>query len=280
MKTRRNFFKTSGLVLLGSSLAPGLMAQKQIKGTQGPDKIQFTLGLASYTTREFSLDDTIKMAQRVGLKRIGLKSFHLSLTATAEECKNASEKLKAAGLDFYNAGVIYMKTREEIDQAFTYAKACKISIIIGVPAHELLEYTQQKVKETDIMVAIHNHGPGDTLYPTVGSIYDKIKSMDKRIGICMDIGHIVRLDRDPSAEAKEFFDRIMEIHIKDEDMRTPEGKPVEIGRGVTDIPGFLKTVVNLRYKGGISFEYEKDAKDPLPGLAESVGYVRGVLASI
>jgi sugar phosphate isomerase/epimerase len=130
------------------------------------------------------------------------------------------------------------------------------------------------------MVAIHNHGPGDTLYPTVGSIYDKIKTMDKRIGICMDIGHIVRLDRDPSSEIREFFDRIMEIHIKDEDMRTPEGKPIEIGRGVTDIPGFLKTVVNLHYKGGISFEYEKDAKDPLPGLAESVGYVKGVLASI
>ena len=31
------------------------------------------------------------------------------------------------------------------------------------------------------------------------------------------------------------------------------------------------------YNKIVSFEFEKDGKDPLPGLAESVGYVRGVL---
>ena len=32
--------------------------------------------------------------------------------------------------------------------------------------------------------------------------------------------------------------------------------------------------------GIVSFEYEKDADDPLAGLAESLGYVKGVLAVI
>ena len=35
----------------------------------------------------------------------------------------------------------------------------------------------------------------------------------------------------------------------------------------------------MDYRGTAAFEYEKDGRDPLPGLAESVGYVRGVLAA-
>jgi len=32
-----------------------------------------------------------------------------------------------------------------------------------------------------------------------------------------------------------------------------------------------------KYSHVVSFEYEKDGNDPLAGVAESVGYVRGVL---
>jgi sugar phosphate isomerase/epimerase len=49
---------------------------------------------------------------------------------------------------------------------------------------------------------------------------------------------------------------------------------------VIDIAMFLKTIIKMDYDGIVSFEYEKDAKDPLAGLAESVGYVKGVLAAI
>jgi len=38
--------------------------------------------------------------------------------------------------------------------------------------------------------------------------------------------------------------------------------------------------IKIHYAGFVSFEFEKDPGDPLPGLAESVGYVRGVLAVI
>jgi sugar phosphate isomerase/epimerase len=61
---------------------------------------------------------------------------------------------------------------------------------------------------------------------------------------------------------------------------TKDGKPIEVGRGVIDIPKFLRTLLKIDYTGVVSFEYEKDAENPLPGLAESVGYVRGVLAAI
>jgi inosose dehydratase len=173
--------------------------------------------------------------------------------------------------------VIYMKSKEEVDQAFTYAKNAGMPMIIGVPNHDLLAYTNEKIKQTGIKVAIHNHGPGDEVYPSPQSIYEKIKNLDPRFGMCLDIGHTQRIGLDPTKEAEKYFDRLFDIHIKDVSSSTPEGDTVEIGRGVIDIPVFLKILIKKGYQGVVAFEYEKDENDPMPGLCESVGYVKGCL---
>jgi inosose dehydratase len=281
-QNRRTFLKSTGIGLAAGAIAPTILAGESPAWNTFhlPENTHGELGLASYTTRAFTLDETIAMAQRVNLKHISLKSFHLPLDASENDCKAAADKIKAAGIDFYSAGVIYMNKKEEVDQAFNYARACGIRMIIGVPAVELLSYAESMIKQYNIMLAIHNHGPGDLVYPAVPGIYEKIVKLDERMGICMDIGHTVRLDRDPVADLNQCFDRILDIHIKDVDKRAADGATLEIGRGVIDIPGFLKELKRLNYKGILSFEYEKDEKDPLPGLAESVGYVKGVLASV
>jgi inosose dehydratase len=279
---RRIFLKSTGIGIAAGAVAPGLFASESLalESLQLPENYPFRLALASYTTRAFTLDQTIAMTQRVNLKYISLKSFHLPLNASEGDCRAAADKIKAAGIVFDSAGVIYMNKKEEVDQAFNYARACGIRMIIGVPAVELLSYTESMIKQYNIMLAIHNHGPGDLVYPDVPGIYEKIVNLDERMGICMDIGHTVRLDRDPVSDLNQCFERIHEIHIKDVDKRAAEGATLEIGRGVIDIPGFLREVKRLKYNGILSFEYEKDEKDPLPGLAESVGYVKGVMASL
>jgi sugar phosphate isomerase/epimerase len=70
-----------------------------------------------------------------------------------------------------------------------------------------------------------------------------------------------------------------DLHVKDVTEATAKGHGCEIGRGVIDIPKVIKVLKDIRYKGVVSLEYEKDAKDPLAGLAESVGYVKGVIAA-
>jgi inosose dehydratase len=279
-KNRRTFLKTTGIGLVAGAMVPQFISAKSPVQVKASSANTFELGLASYTTRAFTLDETIAMANRVNLRHLGLKSVHLPLDSTVEVCKAAAAKIKSAGIDFYSAGVIYMNKKEEVDQAFAYARNCGIRIMVGVPAYELLSYAESMIKQYDIMLAIHNHGPGDNVYPTVPGIYEKIANMDRRMGICMDIGHVVRLGRDPISDLNKCFDRILDVHIKDEDKATADGVPVEIGRGIIDIPAFLRELKRLGYKGTVAFEYEKDEKDPLPGLAESVGYVHGVLASV
>jgi sugar phosphate isomerase/epimerase len=280
ISTRRNFIKIAGLTLPGMFLPDFSRASGGNRGKEYyfSSNSGLTLGIASYTFREFSLEETIKMTNHVGIDYIAFKSMHLPLDSSDQEIQNVKSKVNAAGLTLYGAGVIYMNSSEEVENAFHYAGVAGMRTIIGVPQHDLLDLVEKKVKETNIQVAIHNHGPGDDLYPSPESIMEKVSQLDQRIGICMDIGHTQRIGLDPADQAEKYFDRLLDIHLKDVDKPNAEGETVEIGRGIIDMPKFLNALLNRKYAGIASFEYEKDAKDPLAGLAESIGYVKGVLA--
>ncbi len=292
--SRREFLQvaTVGAATLVAGPVLGAESNKKAKGRKkrsetqatpartGGRTLPFELGLASYTCRAFDLKTTLEMTNRVGLKHIALKDVHLAMKSSPEQIKAVAAQAKAAGLDLYGGGVIYMRDEAQVNQAFDYAKAAGMRVIIGVPEHELLPLVDKKVKEYDIKVAIHNHGPGDKVYPVPASVYERIKDLDKRIGLCNDIGHTIRAGVDPAASIEQFADRLLDIHIKDETAADAKGSATEVGRGVINIPQVIRTLVKINYTGMVSFEYEKLEKDPLPGLAESVGYVRGVMAAI
>ncbi|MGQ8338023.1 sugar phosphate isomerase/epimerase family protein [Sunxiuqinia sp. A32] len=243
-------------------------------------EVQFQLGIASYSLRKFPVDETISFTKQLGVKNIAFKSFHLKLDAPDSVINQTLQKCKGAGINLYAGGVIYMKTQAEVDQAFEYAKKAGMEMIIGVPNHELLPYVESKVKEYDIKMAIHNHGPGDKLYPSAESAYTLIQEMDPRMGLCIDIGHTKRIHRSPSDDLKEFFDRVFDIHIKDVTSDDADGQNCEIGRGVIDFQTFLSDLIKLEYKGIASLEYEINADNPFPGMAESIGYLNGVLDTL
>lgn len=277
--TRREFFKTAGVGFAAGALA-GVNCAGPEPTTIKDGYKRLNLGMASYTFQKFSLEDTLEMTNRVGLKYIAFKSMHLPLESTEDEIKAVVTKVKEAGLELYGCGVVYMSNEDQVHQAFDYAKNADMKVIIGVPEHNLLELVNKKVAEYDIKLAIHNHGPGDKRYPSAQSAYEKIKDMDPRMGLCIDIGHTKRIGIEPSEDVEMFSDRLHDIHIKDVSEASAKGSSVEAGRGVIDIPKFLRTLLKINYSGVVSLEYEKDAGDPLSGAAESIGYFKGVLSVI
>jgi len=280
-QSRRDFFRNAGIgAAAGALVYTGTSCANKDVVTKPDGYKRLNLGLASYSFRKFSLEDTLAMTNKIGLKHIAFKSMHLPLESSEEEIKTVAATTRDAGLDLYGCGVVYMANEEQVNQAFNYAKAAGMKVIIGVPEHNLLELVNEKVQEFDIAVAIHNHGPGDKRYPAPSDVYERVKNLDKRIGMCMDIGHTQRIGLDPSVETEKYSDRLLDIHIKDVSAPTKEGTTVEIGRGIIDIPKFLGTLLKLGYAGKVSLEYEKDADDPLAGAAESVGYIKGVLSVI
>ncbi len=237
------------------------------------------VGLASYSTRKFTLDQTIDMMKVMELRYITLKSVHLAMDSTTKERKAAAKKLKDNNLVLMGGGVISLKNDEkQVRSAFEYARDAGMPVMVSNPDIEALPIVDKMVKEFDITVAIHNHGPGDKRYPSPLDAYRHAQKYDKRIGLCIDIGHTVRWGDDEIEVIHKVKDRLYDFHIKDTSARAKEGKTVAVGRGVIDIPRVLKTLLEIDFKGHVALEYESDANDPLPGMRESFGYIRGVLA--
>lgn len=279
MSNRRKFIHQTILGITGTALMPSMgRANVPVSKSITLSNAPLQIGMAGYSFAKFSLDQSITMMKRIGLTNLSLKEIHLPLNSTDEQISAAMNKFKAADMNVYTVGVVYMKTKQAVDTAFSYAKKCGVNMIVGVPNYELIEYSEQKVKEYDIKLAIHNHGPEDALYPAPGDVYNRIKNLDARMGMCIDIGHALRAGTLPEKAIRAYKDRLFDLHIKDIHSSSKDGKGIEFGRGVINFGAVIESLRKVKYTGVCSIEYEKDMSDPLPGIAESVGYFRGRIA--
>ncbi|MEJ7711890.1 MAG: sugar phosphate isomerase/epimerase [Pyrinomonadaceae bacterium] len=256
-------------------------AQKQGALAAGDPWHGFKVGVASYTLRKMPLDDAIKAIQRVGLQYVSIKDFHLPLKTTKEERQAAAQKFKAAGITPLSCGNITMQNDEaNVRQAFEYARDAGIPTIVCSPDPNSMPILDRMVKEFDIKLAIHNHGPEDKKFPSPYDVWKAIEKYDRRIGFCIDVGHTARAKVDPAESILRFRERLYDLHFKDINSTEPDGQTIEIGRGVLNLSSVLQALVKIKFSYLVSFEYEKDADDPLPGLAESVGYTKALLAGM
>lgn len=241
-----------------------------------PKADKFHLGMAGFTFVNFDIDTALDVMQRLDVHFLCIKDFHLPLDADATTIAAFKKKLADHGVTGYAVGPIYMKSEAEVDRAFDYAQRVGVKMIVGVPNYELLDYTEQKVKATDIRLAIHLHGPDMPLYPSATDIWNNVSHRDKRIGMCLDIGHDLRYNQDPLQDLKRYSSRVFDIHLKDVTGNTKADHAIELGRGRIDFRRFAELLREVGYSGSCSLEYEKDMKDPFMGIAESVGYFRAV----
>ncbi len=282
MSSRRIFLQKSVAGLGAAALLPLLgqatATDNTISATDDATALQ--VGMAGFTFAKFDVEKSIAIMKRVNITSLSVKDFHLPLDSTPEKIQSVMAQFAAGGITVYAVGVIYMKTKEAVDQAFDYAKKVGVTLIVGVPNPELIDYAEEKVKSSNIRLAIHNHGPEDKLYPSPKNVYDQIKNRDERVGLCIDIGHSTRAGQDPAKAVLEYSKRVFDLHIKDVSAAVKDGKAIEIGRGVIDFAALVKALEKIRYKGYCSLEFEKDMTDPLPGIAESAGFFKGVIKTV
>ncbi|MES2328635.1 MAG: sugar phosphate isomerase/epimerase [Bacteroidota bacterium] len=281
MSSRRSFLQNTALGLAGSVTLPllGRSAASQPESATEKAVSPLSVGVAGYTFAKFDLEKSITMMKKIGVYNLSVKEIHLPLNSSQEAINAAMAKFKEAGINVYTVGVIYMKTKEAVDQAFSYAKKCGVPMIVGAPSYDVLDYAEEKVKEYNIKLAIHNHGPEDALYPGPKDVYDRIKNKDARMGLCIDIGHATRAGVAVDQAVKEYKARLFDLHIKDVSLAAKDGKAIEIGRGAIDFRALVKALQKIKYQGVCSIEFEKDMGDPLVGIAESIGYFKGVMAA-
>jgi len=240
-----------------------------------------TLGVASYSTRKFTLDQTLEMAKTLGVTSMTFKDVHIPRTGTPDATRVLREKIVAAGITIMGGGTITLPNDPaEIRRNFEYAKAAGFPLIFTSPDPAALDTIEQMAKEYDIKVAIHNHGPEDKWWPRPQDAYAAVKSRDSRLGLCIDVGHTLRTGTDPVAACRECKDRLYDMHVKDLAVKTDRDSQVAVGRGLIDFPALFRTLLDIGYQGQVGLEYEIHEDDPLPGMIESLAYERGVLAAL
>ncbi|MDR0538166.1 MAG: sugar phosphate isomerase/epimerase [Tannerellaceae bacterium] len=276
-QNRRTFFKRglAGAAMIGA--APLLKAMpEEMKPKAAYKANPFFIGMAGYTFVNFDLETTLRTMQRLDVRFLCIKDFHLPFDSTVEQIQAFHEKCAEFNVKGYAVGPIYMKSEAEVDRAFAYAKRVGVTMIVGVPNYDLLPYVDKKVKEYDFRLAIHLHGPDIATYPDAKDVWEHTKGLDRRLGMCLDIGHDLRNGCDPVEDLKKYHSRVFDIHIKDVTDSSKAGRAIEFGRGKIDFPAFVKALRAVKYSGSCSLEYEKDMKDPFIGIAEAIGYFRAV----
>jgi len=240
------------------------------------------VGVASYTFIQFPTDVAIAGIKRVGLKYCSIKDVHCPFTLSRDERKAVAEKFRAAGITPLSCGNITMKNDEaDVRRYFEYARDIGVSTIVCAPDPESVAILDKMVKEFEtIRLAIHNHGPEDKKFPSPYDVMKAIEKADKRVGLCVDVGHSARAGAEPVKAIRELSERAYDIHLKDLSHVERRSMVCEVGRGVLDIKGILQTLLDIKFTGHVGFEYEKDMKDVLPGLVESVGYCRGIMTTV
>ena len=282
--SRRQLMKTGVLAAIGSSVFSGASAIgfEHTLPTSGDDDpwAGFKAGIASFTFRKLSVDDTIKAMQRLNLHYISIKDFHLALTSTTAERKAVIQKFIDAGITPVSCGNITMQNDEaDVRRAFNYAKDCGMPTIVCSPQPDSMPLLDKMVKEYDIKLAIHNHGPEDKRFPSPYDVYKAVQGFDKRIGLCIDVGHTARAKVNPAEAIITCKDRLYDLHFKDIDSTEPNGKTIEAGRGVLDLAAVLRSLQKIKYPYLVSVEFEEWADNPLPSVAETIGYTKGLLAA-
>jgi sugar phosphate isomerase/epimerase len=278
--SRRRFVQSGALIAAAASSAVPSFALASAKAGQ---PLPFRLGLASYTFRNFSREQMIGFMKQLNVSDLNAKDVKDHLPADPQEEAKALAAYAAAGIKLHAAGTLYFRKDEDADvrSNFEYCKRAGISVIVaGDPTPETLPRIEKFVKEYDIRIAIHNHGPEDKVWPSPLDVLKAVKQFDPRIGCCIDVGHTVRAGTDVVQAIREVGPRLFNMHIKDLTNFQSKESQVAVGEGMMPVHEIFETLIATGYKGFVDLEYEIHGDDPMPGVTASIAYMRGVLAGM
>ena len=280
---RRQFLTTSAAAMAGAVMSAAATGQPpQPPQPPAPPPTSLQLGVASYSLRDFPRDKAIEMVKALGTPYINLKSVHLPYELAPEDLAAARREIEAAGLQIVGGGTITFDedTDDGVRKYFEYAKAAGMPVLVATTDPPILPRIERFAKQYDIKVAIHNHGPEDKHFPSPYDVLKHVRTMDPRMGLCIDIGHTVRTGTDVVRAIADAGPRLLDMHAKDLRDLSAKGSQCIVGEGAIPIAGLFDQLQAIHYAGYVNLEYEIDADDPLPGMKQSFAYMRGALAGL
>jgi len=278
--SRRGFLQSGMMVAAAGAVGAPSAHSEAVAETGKPSPLR--LGLASYTFRNFTRAQLIGFMEQLHVSDLNAKDVKDHLPMDPEAEAQALAGYAAAGIKLHAAGVIYFKGDDaDMRSKFEYARRAGVPVmVVGDPTPPMLPHIENCVKEFDIRVAIHNHGPEDKYFPSPFEVLKAVKGLDQRIGCCMDVGHAARAGANLVDAIHACGPRLYNVHVKDLTSFEDKASQVPVGEGILPFREMFAALIAIRYEGFVDLEYEVHPDDPMPGVISSYAYMRGLLTGM
>jgi hypothetical protein len=144
----------------------------------------------------------------------------------------------------------------------------------------VMDVVEKLAKEYNIKVAIHNHPKPDNFYWNPDTVLAAVNGRSPLLGVCADVGHYVRSGLDPVATLKKMEGRLIALHFKDLNEKSPQAHDVPWGTGISNAKGMLAELKRQKFKGVFCIEYEYNWTNSSPEIAECVKFFNAACAEL
>lgn len=268
---RRTFLRNSCLTVGGLAAASRWTSVVRAAEIAG-----FNVGIQSYSLRGFPVDEALMICHDLGINAVEFYGGMFDPNSTPEQIADMKDKLEGLGLKISAHGVNrFTKDHEKNKKLFQFAKAAGFKNLTADPDPDSFESLDSLVKEFDVRIAIHNHGPKHR-YNKVIDVLHAIEKLDERIGACADLGHFIRSGEKPDDVIHALKGRLYGIHLKDFAEMQDKTHGVILGQGHMNPEATFAALVDVNFPedGALSLEYEENPKDPIKEIEQCLEVAR------
>ena len=269
--TRRDFLMSSGAAAMCALTGVRLATAASSPAASIERFSGFKMGLQSFSLRAFDFEEAVELVTDLGLHWVEFFPRHFGVTADEDEIAGRVALLKANQIEPYVHGVHRFDGNANANRRiFEFARRAGIRVLSAHPTADSFPILDELVKEFDIKIGIHNHGPGSAFDRTEEAL-EAVEPWDKRIGFCPDTGHGMRSGENPVEMIQRMGDRLYGLHLKDQ-ARIARDNPPEtvLGEGAIDLKGVCRALREVGFTAPISLEYELQSRNPIPGIQQGL----------
>ena len=281
--SRRSFLAVAGAAASASVLRFAPTSAADAPAAAAPSASdRLNLGVQMYSLRGYKVDEALAHARDLGFKFVEFYPGMYPLNSDAAAIAAMNKKLDELGLKISAHGVNGFGADAAANRkVFEFAKAAGIRTLGADPAPEAFPSLDELVKEFDIRIAIHNHGPTHR-YNKAIDVLRAVEKYDQRIGACADLGHFVRSGERPVEVIRLLKGRLYGVHLKDFAEMTDKTKGVILGKGHINVPAVMGALVAVDFPadGALSIEYEENPKNPLDDIRQCAEIARAAIAKV
>jgi len=276
--SRRSFLSTVGIA--GTAGVAALSPLGRLAAAAADSSLN--LGIQLYSLRGYKVDEALQHARDLGFKFVEFYSGMYPINSDAAAIEAMNKKLADLGLAISAHGVNrFTKDAAANRKMFEFAKAAGIKTFGADPDPDSFASLDELVKEFDVRVAIHNHGPTHR-YNKAIDVLRAVENHDPRIGACADLGHYIRSGERPVEVIRLLKGRLYGVHLKDFAEMQDKTTGVILGKGHLNVPAVMGALVAADFPadGALSIEYEENEKNPLADIKACEQAARDAIAGV